>query len=613
MLTVAETVSQRPAHGAAGTLVRGAAQLLRRAAGLVLAVLLALVLASVTARYVFATSFLGADELAIWLHVALIAIGAPLVSGSALAMKLDSLTVRLPPAARWMADLLADAVVVHAGLVLASGSMTAIALIGGTSPSLGLPEWVRYAFMLFAGGGTVLAAGVQATAQRGGRWALLAVALGVASYTAGTWLLAEPVGSPSLVASLVALAALAIGAPTAHALILGASLAIPFGSLLPEPAIVQNAVSGISGFLLLAIPFFLLAGGFLTEGGLAHQFVRLAAALVGHRRGGIAQTTLLTSVFFSGASGSSIANAAFGAKVMVPALTARGYPPPQAAAIVAATSLLDNIIPPSIAFLMLATAVTNLSVGSLMVGGFFAGLVLAAALAIALHLTAREAAMPSARATGAQRLRALRDALPALGLACVVVLGIRFGVVTTTEAAAVAALYALVVCCAMRTISPATILRVLEDAAVETAAIGLLIAASAPFTFLLAVDQVGDVTTEWLAAFGNNPAMFMLISNLVLLVAGMALDTGAGILLFGPLLIPVAAAMGIDPVHYGVILVINLMIGGLTPPVGMLVFVSAGLTGVSADSVFRACNPLLLALIAAMALLAAAAVIWPLL
>ena len=144
--------------------------------------------------------------------------------------------------------------------------------------------------------------------------------------------------------------------------LVGVSLAVPFGALLPEPALVQNTVVGVSKFLLLAIPFFLLAGGLLTEGGLADRLVRFAATLVGHMRGGLAQTALVSSAMFSGASGSSVANAAFGAKVMVPALVSHGYGLPRAAAIVAATAMLDNIIPPSIAFLILATA-TNLSVG----------------------------------------------------------------------------------------------------------------------------------------------------------------------------------------------------------------------------------------------------------
>src|SRR5690606_33102760 len=166
-------------------------------------------------------------------------------------------------------------------------------------------------------------------------------------------------------------------------------------------------------YLLLAIPFFLVAGTLLTASGVADQFVRFAAALVGHRRGGLAQTTLLSRVLLSGASGSSVANAAFGATTFQPDLAKRGYPPAQAGAIVAATSVLDNVIPPSIAFLILAAA-TNLSVGKLLVGGALAGAVMAACLAVAFHLTTEEcqARIP---ASAQERLQALIAAVPALG------------------------------------------------------------------------------------------------------------------------------------------------------------------------------------------------------
>ena len=576
----------------------------------ILATLFVVVMAAVIRRYGFGGGFVWSDELAIWLNVALVAVGAPLAATSALSMRLDVVVRRLPARGRRVAAVLADAVAVHGSLVLALGGAAVAGLVGGTSTVLGLPEALRFAAFSLGGGLTVLVVLARAALERGAPASLASGALGLVLYLLAqqaTGLLVDP---PSLVAGIVAALGLVLGAPLPLAFLAAASATGPFGGLLPEPAIVQNAVSGVSKFLLLAIPFFLLAGELLTAGGLAERLVRFASSLVGHWRAGLAQTTLVSSVLFSGASGSSVANAAFGAKVMAPALVARGYPKPQAAAIVAAVSMLDNIIPPSIAFLILAAA-TNLSVGALLVGGFVAGLVLAAALAVGIHLTVRERVETAPRATGAERARSFVGALPAIGLGIVVVVGIRFGVVTTTEASALAVAYALVVCLALRSLDGRAVVLALRKSATEAAAIGLLIGASAPLAFLLAVDRVSDQVAALATLLGGGPYAVMLLANVVLLVAGLFLDIGAAILLFAPLLLPVAAAAGIDPIHFGVVLVVNLMIHGLTPPLGILVYVVSGITRTPASAVFRAVLPLLGALLGALALLAVAAAAWP--
>jgi tripartite ATP-independent transporter DctM subunit len=431
---------------------------------------------------------------------------------------------------------------------------------------------------------------------------LLVLATGIALYLGAHHVHLINLASPSLAAGAIAAIGLILGAPLPHTLLVGVALATPFGALLPEPALVQNTVVGVSKFLLLAIPFFLLAGGLLTEGGLADRLVRFAATLVGHLRGGLAQTTLVSSVMFSGASGSSVANAAFGAKVMVPALVSHGYSLPRAAAIVAATAMLDNIIPPSIAFLILATA-TNLSVGALLVGGFVAGGVLALALGIALYLTSRNELPSRARASGSERAKAFVASLPAIGLGVVVVVGIRFGVVTTTEASALAVAYALIVCLALRSLRGQSLYSAFTQAAGEASAIGLLIGTAAPFAFLLAIDRVADLVTSAVISFGGGPFTLMLIANVVLLIAGLVLDIGAAILLLAPLLLPAAILAGIDPIQFGVILVVNLMIHGLTPPLGILVYVSSGVSGARPSQVFREVIPLLFALLIALAVL----------
>jgi tripartite ATP-independent transporter DctM subunit len=570
---------------------------------LILALLLAIVLTSVALRYLFGSGLIWSEEVAIWLNIVLVAAGSPLAVTGALAMRLDVIVRLLPDAIQRTASILADSIAIDAGLILAFGGIDVVAAIGGSSAVLGLPEWLPYAAVATGGALTVLVLLGRALVQSGLPRAASILGIGGGFYLAAHALHGPLLATPSLAAGVLAAAGLLLAAPLPHTLIVAVSLAAPFGALLPEPAIVQNTVVGIGKFLLLAIPFFLLAGGLLTMGGLAERLVRLAATLVGHRRGGLAQTTLVSSVMFSGASGSSVANAAFGAKVMVPALVAHGYAKPRAAAIVAAAAMLDNIIPPSIAFLILASA-TNLSVGSLLVGGFVAGGVLAVALAIAIHLTSRGEQPVRSKASASERGRAFVGSLPALGLGVVVVVGIRFGVVTTTEASALAVAYALIVCLALRSLDRGSLREAFRQAAGEAAAIGLLIGASAPFAFLLAVDRVSESVGSLVTSLGGGAFAVMLLANVVLLVAGLVLDIGAAILLLGPLLLPSAIAAGIDPIHFGVILVVNLMIHGLTPPLGILVYVASGVSGARPAHVFREVLPFLLALLIALAILA---------
>lgn len=596
------------ARGKLAALAGRAADLLERLLAGLLAVLLALLLAEAFAttvlRYLFGTGLAASEELGIWLFTALTFLGLPLTVRGPLAMQLDIVTVRLGPRARRLADAAAEAVTVAAALTLLSGASTAGRLIGGTSPTLGLAEAWRFLPAIAGGALTVLQLALRALAGGRSLAATAAIVAGGGLAVAFAHLpVLSAVALPSLVAAALAFGALAIGAPLAHALIVGLALAVPFGARLPEAALAQTTVAGVGKFLLLAIPFFLVAGMLMNVGGLAGRLVRLASALVGHRRGGLAQATLLTNLMFSGVSGSSIADAAFGAKVLAPALVADGIRPEKASAIVAATAILPNVVPPSVAFLLLAS-VSELSVGALFTGGLIAGLALAAALALALHLSA--GAPTRKRARPGERRRALFAALPVLGLALVVFFGIRLGIATPTEAASIAAVYALIAALAARDGGGRASLAAFLQAGREAAAVGLLVASSAPLIFLLAVDGLPEALARLMAAAGGGPLTVMVIANALLLVVGSLLDVGPGILLFVPLLLPSAAAAGIDPVAFGVLAVVNLMIGGLTPPVGALVFVSAGIAGLPSGAVFRAVWPLTLTLIAALAVMALA-------
>lgn len=603
---MAKDGSARPVSRLASAILKPLESVLGAVCAALLAALLASVLGAVILRYVFGTGFLGSEDVGIWMHVALIAFGAPLALNSALAMRLDVFVTRLPLKGQAIAAVVADIFTVLAGLVLAFGSGRIATMLGGVSPTLGLPEWIRFGFLGAGGALIVLVLALQRLADGKTASLVLALAAGIALHLAATQAFLPVALPPSIVLGLIAAVGLVVAAPLPHAFIAAAYLAIAFGSPLPEQAVVSYTVTGMSKFLLLSIPFFLLAGGLLTISGTASQIVRFAASLVGHRRAGLAQTTLLTSVLFSGASGSSVANAAFGSATFQPELVKNGYPPAQAGAIIASTSVLDNVIPPSIAFLILAVA-TNLSVGSLLVGGFVAGGVMALCLAVAIHLTANEQARRP-RADAAECWSSARAAIPAFGLGVIVVVGIRMGVVTVTEAAALAALYTLFLGFGAR-VKALPLYAAFRQSAVEASAIGLLIGTAGPFAFLLAVDNVSGLLSSIVSAFGLGPLGVLIVINVLLLLIGLVLDIGAAILLFAPIFLPLAVAAGVDPIHFGVILVVNLMIGGLTPPVGMLVFVVSGVTRVPASALFRAILPYLAALLVSLALLTAGAVI----
>ena len=575
-------------------------------AAILLALLLLVVSTSVVLRYGFATAIMGSDELAIWLNVGLIGIGAPLAASGALGMRLEFLVERLRLLGQRIADMLAEAIIILSAFVLLGGGAAVINTLGGVSPALGMPEWIRFSFLSVGGGLVLLVVALRHVAT--GRVAALICALLLATtlYLVATNVIFTTPLPPSAVAGLVAAIGLCAGAPLPHLFLASAFLALPFGASLPEAAIVSTAAGGMSKFLLLAIPLFLLAGSLFSVSTLGKRLIEFAGAMVGHWRGGLAQTTLLTSLLFSGASGSSVANAAFAAGSLAPALVSRGYAPERAGAIVAAASVLDNVIPPSIAFLILAVA-TNLSVGRLLVGGLFAGLAMALALAIAFRLTASKTdAQP--RASAALRWRAVLAALPVFGLGLVVVAGIRFGFTTPTEAAALAALYTLGACLFGST-SRRDVLAAFRDAAVQSASVGLLIGTAAPLAFLIAVDDLAGSLEQVASLFGTQSFSVTVFAVAVLLLAGLVLDIGAALLLLGPILLPLAVSSGLDPVQFGVIIVVALMIGGLTPPVGILVLVVSGVMRVSAGAVFRASLPYVAALLMVLAALCAAAIL----
>ncbi|MDW8398945.1 MAG: TRAP transporter large permease subunit [Acetobacteraceae bacterium] len=571
-----------------------------------LVAMIAIVGAGVVARYVFNASLSWSEEVSIWLFLFIIFLGLPLAVTRGMSLSLGGLEARLSGLPLAVLRFLNDCIVAYALVMLATGGRTVMRLVGGVTPVLAMPQAVPYAVLSACAVAALVAHLCRLDA--GGRLSparALSVAVGVAAWALlHEWPVYEfPDARPSLVAFLAFLVVLLMGVPVAIAMLFGVFAARLVGAPIPEAGLVQQMVVGSSKFLLLAIPFFLAAGALMGIGGLTRRIIEFAERLVGHIRGGVGQVNIATATMFAGISGSSISEAAIASKLLAREMVRNGYPMPVACAMIAAASVLPNIIPPSIALLLLAASV-NLSVADLWLGGVLPGLLLAATLMAATYLLARVKGygIQSPRASLSEMGRAGLRAAPILFLVVIILGGIRFGLVTPTEAGVLAVAYAAFLGLAVyREFRLAEMLRSLSQASVEIALVGLVIGAAGPFAFLFIAERIPQELASLVTAWVDSRLMLLLLVNLLLLLCGMVLDIGVAILVLTPILMPLALQFGVDPVHFGIIVTVNLMLGGLTPPVGILVYVTASVTGTPADRVFRAVLPLLAAMLLALA------------
>jgi len=462
--------------------------------------------------------------------------------------------------------------------VLALGMAGAASRVGGVEPVLGIPVGVRFAL---GAGGAALGLGVLAL---GGRRMALAAAAGIALV-----LLPLPVLPPA--AGLILFAAgLYVRAPVALALVAAVGIA---PGLLSDAALAQNVMRGLSPSVLLAVPLFILSAALMLAGGVGARLAVAARALSGLRPTAPGEANVWASLLFGGVSASSVADAAMAARLLAPPMVAAGYTSARAAAVSASAAVLPNVMPPSIA-LLLAAAATDQSVGTLWLYGAFAALILAAAMLVAVRFTPPAAG--TAAAPPVSPAAAMRAMLPVAGFIVMILGALRFGLVTAVEAGVVAVLVAALY--AVRAGRGAGLREALVNAAGEAGRVALLIGAAAPVGFLVAVSGISFA--EILPQAG---AFAVMAAALFLCLAvGTALDAGAAILLILPVLVPAAAAAGIDPAHAALSMTIALIIGGLTPPVGILILVVKDVSG--AEGVYRAALPYVLALTAGLALVA---------
>lgn len=368
-----------------------------------------------------------------------------------------------------------------------------------------------------------------------------------------------------------------IGAPIMTALGLSAAMALQSGdrSLL---IVVQMAFQSLDSFSLMAVPFFILAGHLMQSGGVARRLVQLANAVVGWIRGGLGAVAVLTSLLFATVSGSSSATTAAIGSVLIPEMEKKGYPRAFAASIAASSGELGAIIPPSIPMIVYALT-ANVSVGALFIAGILPGLLIALSLILTVCVIASikgfdEVRVMSLKDWSKGVLVALRDATLALMMPVIILGGIYGGLFTPTEASCIAVLYGLVLgMFVYKEITPKNLLGIFGRAAVMSAIILLIVAFAAVFAYLLTINQVPQRVAAALGSVTTSPLVFLLLVNGMLFVVGMFIEALAAILIIVPILAPISVSFGIDPIHFGMIVITNLAVGMVTPPVGVNLFV----------------------------------------
>lgn len=356
----------------------------------------------------------------------------------------------------------------------------------------------------------------------------------------------------------------------------------------------QRMIAGIDNFVLLTIPFFILAGNLMNAADLTNRIVLFAQVVVGRVRGGLAVINVVASMMFSGVSGAATAEASALGSVMIPAMRRDGYNPAYAAALTATSSLLGPLIPPSLA-LILYGVLTGTSIADLFLAGIIPALVLAVLLIAYVLWKARQENHPLAPPVPvAERKGALIGALPALLLPFIIIGGIRSGVFTPTEAAAVAAVYALMVGVLLyRSLGPRTVARALSETATMSAGVMLIIATASMTAFVLGIENIPRTIADAMLAFTQSPVLLLILLNVVLLILGLFLEPLAALILAMPILSIIAPEIGIDPVQFGVMVVLNLMIGLITPPVGLVLFIVATISRSPLERVSLAIMPLI--------------------
>ena len=572
--------------------------------------------AQVILRYLFHTGLPWAEEVAIWAFCWAIFLGMSVATGRDAHIAITTVPNLLDPRKRRWLAFFNRSIIAAASLMFVIHGYEYVTKAIQVSPAMQWP--MKYYFLAVTVGG-VLNLFFLLWPKLGRSWGegALTLVAGGAIYLFVRYVAPEFYGeaSSAVVLNLVGLVLIAIGTPVAFAMAFGAFAAFaPFAQILLV-TITQNMGASLNSFTLLAIPFFILAAAAMTAGGITPRLIDLAVKLVGHFRGGLGQANILANTFLAGISGSSTADASTIGKLMIPEMAKRGYDRPFSAALTASAATLGNLIPPSLGLIVYA-ALASVSVGALFVATIVPGLMIAAALALTVYVMSRKRGYGGdiPRASGRERWTALGMALPALTLPLVIVMGVRFGAFTATEAGAIAFFYAIF--CGIfiyRRLTLGNLIEAVRESVQDTVLIVIIIAAAAPFAWVLAYEQVPQKIAASMALLVDNPVLLMLALNVFLLSVGLFMEMIAALVILVPILVPLIIAAGMDPVHFGIIIVLNMVIGALTPPLGVLVFTTARVGRADQGATFVAVIPFTLTLCAVMLIITyvPALSLWP--
>ncbi len=394
------------------------------------------------------------------------------------------------------------------------------------------------------------------------------------------------------------------GIPIAFALF--AATLLYFGVLntgSPTDLILQKFITSTQSFPMLAIPFFVMAGSIMNYAGISNKLMSFADVLTGHMKGGLAQVNVLLSMLMGGVSGSANADAAMQCKMLVPEMEKRGYSKGFSAAITAASSAVTPVIPPGINLIVYAL-IAGVSVGKVFMAGYVPGIFMAICLMITVHFISKKrnyAPSREKRASGGELLHQAIDSIWALLFPFGIILGLRIGLFTPSEAGAVAVLYCTVVGAFIyKELKPEHFPKVIRETIEGTSSVMLIIVAANVFGYYMSWERIPQMLTELLLGITQNKYVMLMIINVLLLILGMFLEGGAALIILAPLLVPVVKGLGVDLVHVGLVCIVNIMIGGLTPPFGSMMFTCSSITGCELGEFVRECIPFIIALLVAL-------------
>ena len=363
------------------------------------------------------------------------------------------------------------------------------------------------------------------------------------------------------------------GVPVAAAMLVAASVVLASLGLFDTQVLAENIINGSNNFALMAIPFFILTGEIMNAGGVSRRIVDFASSLVGHIRGGLGYVTVITGIIFAGISGSAVADTA--------ALGAKGYRTDKATALVGATGIIGTVIPPSIPMILFGV-ISGVSVTGMFMSGIVPGIIMGVGLMVLWRLiTNREHMAKIPKASRTERRQAFVRSFWALLLPVIIIVGLRGGVFTPTEAGVVASVYAFIISLFYRELSFTKIVDVLVSTAKTTGVVLFLAAAAMVSAYAITIAQIPQELSQTLMGITTNPTLMMLLIMAFLFLVGCVMDMTPAILIFAPVLLPVVTALGIDPIYFGVMMVINLSVGLITPPVGTVLYVACGISKLS--------------------------------